>query len=723
MMIKVLIVDPDIAFAIPIKRALERAGDYTVNVFATGKAAIEAVRREPQDIAILDFNIDDLSLNMLIKALRAAQAGLFILTSPRSAEDVAMLPSLDVQGSITKPYAARQLGPVIREAMAAKQRLAKKEAERRASNPSAPNLGNPKPPTASLLQEPALQPDDTFFKLISQMASGGSNVVHDEFDQYDTFKWTYTNVPSSFEEPEVPEDATIRDLVSGQTPTHSPRPDHIPEIEPPAPYDPEVPQIPDAASISPLAMMALSAAQDDTMPMEDLTNPSFLAQIEQVQEDILSASAAMRVAKLSAETDAEYEQQLQDLLTEPEITSEDTHPSERLQGGTAYDTQAAQGIVQEVLEQQQQDEDDLFDDEDVPPIGDTQPAQGIVQEVLEQHFDQADSEEAWRDDAELESDQSNFSDQSEQLEQSEQIESPLPTAFQDSPAPSEEPVATLAVQLTQLTVSLAAQATLVIRGQELIASAGQLTQQTVDAVIETINSAWPEDADRVGVLVRYLHFAGEGDYLLYATPTADTMVLSMLFPAEAPLGLIRKQAKELMQALESVPESSASEAEVEAATTLVSRPTDLRPPDGLRAAAGEDAEALSNSESGEGEAAAPRAEGPYASYAFVWLPQADELESGLVELLPTWIGEIASAHLWHLDEIEIQPTYVITQVDIPANETPTATVETLLHETAARAENDSLWANAYYIVAPSRPVTPQEIASFREYQRDAQNSA
>src|SRR5262249_27644794 len=115
MTIKVLIIDPDIAFTVPIKRALEQSGDYVVNVFANGRAAIEAVQREAQDVAILDFNIDDMSLPEVIQGLRQVQPGLFILTSPRSVDDVGKLPTLDAQGSITKPYFARQLGPVIRE--------------------------------------------------------------------------------------------------------------------------------------------------------------------------------------------------------------------------------------------------------------------------------------------------------------------------------------------------------------------------------------------------------------------------------------------------------------------------------------------------------------------------------------------------------------------------------------------------------------------------------
>jgi hypothetical protein len=46
-----------------------------------------------------------------------------------------------------------------------------------------------------------------------------------------------------------------------------------------------------------------------------------------------------------------------------------------------------------------------------------------------------------------------------------------------------------------------------------------------------------------------------------------------------------------------------------------------------------------------------------------------------------------------------------------------------MRETAARANDPALWADAYYIVAPGRAVTQQEIASFMEYRRDSQDAA
>jgi hypothetical protein len=202
-----------------------------------------------------------------------------------------------------------------------------------------------------------------------------------------------------------------------------------------------------------------------------------------------------------------------------------------------------------------------------------------------------------------------------------------------------------------------------------------------------------------------------------------------LFPSETPLRIIRQQARHLIQALESVPEQPF---EAEAATTLPSRPTDLRPPDGLREAVGIGDERFTADEAVSLPAAEPapisppeppRAEGPYTTYAFVWLPHSSTISQDVSDVVVDWLAAIATEHMWQVEGVEVQPTYISVQISIPANETPTTTVEILMRDTAVRANEEALWADAYYIVAPGRAVTQQEIASFMEYRRDAQDAA
>ncbi len=203
MTIRVLIVDPDLGFTVPIKRALEQSGDYVVNAFSSGQAAVEIVQRETQDVAILDFNVEDMELPELIEALRQIQPGLFILASPRINEHINQLPNLDIQGSITKPYLARQLVSVIHEAIAARTRLAQKERERRVeivelpTTPSDDKAEDQQPESVS----PKPQPDEVFFRLIRALQTETTDKIIP---------------PAALDEPPIPENATIRDLVSGQ---------------------------------------------------------------------------------------------------------------------------------------------------------------------------------------------------------------------------------------------------------------------------------------------------------------------------------------------------------------------------------------------------------------------------------------------------------------------------------------------------------------------------
>jgi len=309
---------------------------------------------------------------------------------------------------------------------------------------------------------------------------------------------------------------------------------------------------------------------------------------------------------------------------------------------------------------------------------------------------------------------------------------PPPTAFPPAPAiPEAQSVVTLAVQLTQLTVNSTAQATLLSRGDRMLASAGHLSSTAIGGVFESIKLAW-QGADGGNALIRYIHVPGVNDFLLYSIRTVESMTLSMVFPAETPVKVIRQQARQLIKALESVPEPPPVEAapeaqpESEAASTLASRPTDLQPPEGLREAiaATEPAESVVEAvEAPVAPPAPPIAEGPYTNYAFVWLSRKHTLASETIPPLTDWINSISAEHRWKVDGVEVQPSYVTVQVSIPANETPTATVESLMRETAARASDPDLWADAYYIVSPGRAVTQQEIANFMEYRREAQDAA
>ncbi len=115
MQARVLIVDSNVSFVVKVKQALQDTGRYEVTVFATGQAALEHLRRQAQDVAVVDFGLRDMDGPGLIEKLRAVQPDLAIIAIPT---EVYRVPDwLRVNGALKKPYRARELDPILQDAL------------------------------------------------------------------------------------------------------------------------------------------------------------------------------------------------------------------------------------------------------------------------------------------------------------------------------------------------------------------------------------------------------------------------------------------------------------------------------------------------------------------------------------------------------------------------------------------------------------------------------
>lgn len=124
------------------------------------------------------------------------------------------------------------------------------------------------------------------------------------------------------------------------------------------------------------------------------------------------------------------------------------------------------------------------------------------------------------------------------------------------PAPAWlDDVGRAAQYLTTLTLESSASAALLMRGQQLIAFAGQCSKRDADELASVVAANWAKDGGGggQGAQVRFLHLSSGADYLVYSTLAAAEVVLSMAFQAETPLGQIRKQAKRATEALLQAP--------------------------------------------------------------------------------------------------------------------------------------------------------------------------
>ncbi len=282
-----------------------------------------------------------------------------------------------------------------------------------------------------------------------------------------------------------------------------------------------------------------------------------------------------------------------------------------------------------------------------------------------------------------------------------------------------DPAAEAAARLTHTAIGSAVRATILTRADVLVASVGDLNSHAVAGVVEVIVQVWQttddeDDAESAVPRLRYIQVPGVGDFMLYSTRTVSELCLSMLFPAEMPIRLIRQQARKLIDSLErdQLPGQSPdldAFSEPEAAQTLPSRPTTPRPPEELRAAI----DAASNA------SANPTADVTYSPYTLLWLPRAESMAPDVSALLSDWIEAAAATHAWRVQDSAASAGCVSIRIDLPADQLPGTAIDALQRATAERAAQADLWDDAYYVIASDRAVTPQEIEQFISYGRAA----
>lgn len=116
-MVTILLIDRDIPFIVSIKQALEGTGEFRVALAANAAAADEALRRSTFEIAVIDFDLQGMDILEVIRLLRAVQPSLPIVLTPEDEMQAERAHFMDVQGTLSKPYAARDLIPVVRHTL------------------------------------------------------------------------------------------------------------------------------------------------------------------------------------------------------------------------------------------------------------------------------------------------------------------------------------------------------------------------------------------------------------------------------------------------------------------------------------------------------------------------------------------------------------------------------------------------------------------------------
>jgi hypothetical protein len=298
-------------------------------------------------------------------------------------------------------------------------------------------------------------------------------------------------------------------------------------------------------------------------------------------------------------------------------------------------------------------------------------------------------------------------------------------ALQSLPPPStSSEVSQLAATLMQLSMGSAARATLLTRGSDVIAVAGELNTTEAMGIAALIDKSWKDGSDAPGsTLVRFVTIPSFGDFLLFSANSFEGMYLSMLFPAETTLKTIRRQAKQLLDALDNRPADEQKQwreaPPLSPKDTLLSRPTGLHPPPGLREAISALPAPTPTSpvDSGDLVPVAPSAAGPLVDYGVLLLPSGNAFKPDQTQMVGLWLTDAALDQGFQVEEVVTQPTHLTYLLKIPATDAPNQATKRLMEEIATRANDPGLWAEGYYIATPGRPVTPTEISEFMRFQR------
>ncbi|PJF42846.1 MAG: hypothetical protein CUN55_09545 [Phototrophicales bacterium] len=650
---RVLILDNEISFIVRLRKALE-SQNFEVKTARRPSNAYEEITAGQYDIAIIDIDFDE--FEAVLKHLRTHHPKLPIILSGHSKEDVEAVQHFSVDAYINKPYVARDLITIIEWTLA---QVAQHGPSEGVSNKSV------------TIEEPPINEDATIGDMMTALLTPDNEsgvVVHTAIP--DTLPESTSQLEERLlDEPPISAEDSVASRVLRLSHDDNQLKKLLHSFEAelrvrPLPSWHKLP--PSEAQDKVIALLGeLPPMVLPPIPSATPTQPVALPELDLIPEDPTPLShLSMRSQQLNHE--------LLDALAE----AEDIEDS-RLQA-----------VLSQIQDSQQ--EEPVLQEELVPTtVKEITQSMGIVLDEEDESSSEID-EEINPEEAEL------------------------------------TLVAQAALQLTQLSLESAAIGTMLTYDDRIIASIGDLSKPLWQDLAAQVILAW-EQSDGGNTRLIYRTLERYGQVLLFSLKTTDDLILTLIFNANTPLKTIRRQAKRLTEALANVePDALSAELgtsypitpikeEPSAATTLPSRPTDLRPPQDLRRTTNV-AEAVSITRKDEN----------YTGYALAWLIENEEivLHDELQQALETWLYRIAEENLWEIIALDIQDKWINLHIEAPAKEMPNVIAETLMQQTAQairdtypalRDETIPIWSEGYSILTPGRLMSEREIERFIRY--------
>lgn len=300
------------------------------------------------------------------------------------------------------------------------------------------------------------------------------------------------------------------------------------------------------------------------------------------------------------------------------------------------------------------------------------------------------------------------------------------------------PITQMALSLTQASLELTADATLLARDGEIVAFAGNMPIEDIEALRAGIDDDWEAGPDEARIRFVTLPDSGQ-DYMLYSRRTQGDFTLSMIFTANTPLRVIRRQSDRLVDALHDIPDIAPDED-----SSLFD---DLKEQEELRklqeqvviqeeAARESTAQLMLDQIAIDGEADQPDPildiesatlepppihTGPLIAQTYLWLVRdADNpLEEQLAQTIESELSVYLTTQGWKISEVAVAQDYVYILADVPA-ETPTQDIvfdlkqraASIAHEGDNARDPNDLWAESYAILTPGREMDTEEIQRY-----------
>ncbi len=695
--IRLLIINRQLDFAVSVKRGLEQIGGFQVVSFTTAGAAFEYLREHPQDVALVDFTLPDMPGADIVLRLHTIQSDIGIIASPYTDQIVAIAHDLDLQGVVDVPCSIRELMPIIQDAVRQMHDMLPDTArsEPVSGDSDTLHIDLPSVPEAVDRRLPAVDAESDESVDVSESIE----IVLDDSIQKKSkeiaSRKTFERLAQ--EEPPVPsleESGTVGDLMSGVRDEEK-LDDVLSVLGDQEPVDVDsffMQDIDDDEDSDSPARMVLLTALDETRPLEDLSLETLLSSIEQqLPEDesgVRPLPSWLQESELYVREPDFLPEELPAMET-GEYASDTTRPSsmQKIEDKPEeLDTDRITPLVRSrpPLPEDLPDELDIATAESPPDLPEVEAAPPDVIEDEEAVLIPAEVEVA-PDDA----------DEAEAVVEPAAKESPAPervTAGVDSEDPD---IAQLALSLTQVSLELAAEATLLAREGQILAYAGILPFEDINDIRDAVSNDWQADPKQARIRFITLPSSG-GDYMLYSRRTDGDFTLSMIFAGNQPLHKMRSQSDRLMEALWTVPETTGD-------AIAIAEPEKIETPELIDA-------------------------GPLTLYSFVWLTRDPDyiIDNRLAQSIVMGLDVQLTREAWDITTLNVHEDYIYILAGVPGEAPAHEIVHDVIHRSAEMVHGhnpsinpDTFWADSYMVLMPGRELEIEEIQSFINFVRMA----